>query len=398
MSSTSFEELQRLADTSGVEQSLDFLEHQFRRDKEYFKLFEVLKIRCRHLLGLPLIYSRQPDDLDETQQRKLEDGLLGACREIGTLFFKAGQFQEGWMYLQPVGDKSLNEKLVRSIMPDEENIDALIDMTVSQGAAPAYGYRLLLQHYGTCNGITTFDTQAMRFDRHTQKKMARVLLNHIYDELTENVRYAIRQTPDENPTTGDQASASKESPSDSRPASLMELMDRHQELTNGGAHHIDTTHLASVMRIARLVDDPEDLRKAYELAIYGSRLHADFQYPGSPPFEETYVDHGYYFGSLLGRDVDAAISHFENKTRTLDADELGPVAEETLVDLLVRLGRNDDAITVMTERLLGKYESLGIAPPPLEIANSPESLKRLRQFYEANGDLLGFAVSVLIGV
>jgi len=175
MSSIPFEEFSRVVTESGVEPALDFLEQHFRREQDFFKLFEVLKMRCRYQLGLPLIYSKQPDDLDETQQRQLEDSLLEACREIGILFFKLGKFQEGWMYLQPVGDKELNEKLIRKIEADEESIDALIDMAVSQGAAPVYGYRLLLKNYGTCNGITTFDTQANRFDAETQKKMAEEL-------------------------------------------------------------------------------------------------------------------------------------------------------------------------------------------------------------------------------
>jgi hypothetical protein len=297
------------------------------------------------------------------------------------------------MYLQPVGDKSLNEQLARSIEPDEENVDALIDVTITQGAAPVFGYGLLLEHHGTCNGITTFDTQAMRFDRETQKLMARELLHHIYHELTENIRYAITQSRDQGIEPGVQEEATNtDMPESMR---LSELLAAHPDLTEAGAHHIDTTHLASIMRIARLVDDPEDLQTANEVAIYGRRLHEDFQYPGSPPFEDTYVDHQYFFGALLGNDVDTAIAHFENKIQTLNADQVGPVAEETFVDLLVRLGRNDQALSVVTERLLGQHESLGIAPPPFEIANTPERLNRLRAFYESEGDLLGFAVSVL---
>ncbi len=381
MPPTPFQELQRISEESGLEKALDFLEHHFRRDKSYFKLFEVLKMRCRNRLKLPLIYTQQPDDLDESEQRKLEDGLLDACREIGTLFFKSGQFQEGWMYLQPVGDKELSDKLVRSITPDEENIDGLIDVTITQGAAPGYGFRLLLNHYGTCNGITTFDTQAGRFDLATQKQMAHELLNHIYKELTENVRNAVQKN-------GEELAAEPL-------GSLGELMDSIPHLTDGGAHHIDTTHLASLMRIARAVDEPADLKKVSELARYGSHLHEDFQYPGSPPFEDTYVDYGFYYNALLGHDVDAAIAHFENKTKTHDADQVGPIAEETLVDLLVRLGRNDEAVTIMTERLLGKHEPLGIAPQPFEVANTPETRARMKAFYETQEDLLGFAVSIL---
>ena len=121
-------------------------------------------MRVRRQLGLSVLYQETPDELDGDQQRQLEDGLLAACREVGTLLVKSGELQQGWMYLQPVGDRTLNEKLIRSIPITDDNIDALIETSVSQGAAPEYGYELLLKHYGTCNGITTFDTQAGMFD------------------------------------------------------------------------------------------------------------------------------------------------------------------------------------------------------------------------------------------
>ncbi|MDC3224202.1 hypothetical protein OAU26_04635 [Mariniblastus sp.] len=392
MSSIPFEEFSRVVTESGVEPSLDFLEQHFRREQDFFKLFEILKMRCRHQLGLPLIYSKQPDDLDETQQRQLEDSLLEACREIGILFFKSGKFQEGWMYLQPVGDKELNEKLIRKIEADEESIDALIDMAVSQGAAPVYGYRLLLKNYGTCNGITTFDTQANRFDAEIQKEMAEELLAHIYLELVENVKYSI-----ENGEAGSVVESSEKVPASQAEEDrrLTDWLEMYPDLTAGGAHHIDTTHLASVMRIARPVDNRESLLKVSELAEYGSRLHEDFNYPGNAPFEDTYHDHQLFYNALLGQNVDTAIEHFLAKTVATEADQLGPVVEETYVEFLSRLGKNTEAVEFLTDRLLGKFESMGIAPPPFELADTPESLKKLRDFYQSTDDLLGYAVCCL---
>ena len=396
MSSIPFEEFSRVVTESGIEPALDFLDQHFRREQDFFKLFEVLKMRCRHQLGLPLMYSKQPDDLDETQQRQLEDSLLEACREIGILFFKLGKFQEGWLYLQPVGDKQLNEKLIRKIETDEESIDALIDIAVSQGAAPVFGYRLLLKNYGTCNGITTFDTQANRFDAEIQTKMAEELLEHIYQELIENVKYSI-----ENAEAGalaensDEAVPSVSSSQSGEDRRLVDWLQMYPDLTAGGAHHIDTTHLASVMRIARPVNSRESLLKVSELAEYGSRLHEDFRYPGNAPFEETYRDHQIFYNALLGKDVDSAIEHFLAKTVATESDQLGPVVEETYVEFLSRLGRNTEAVEILTERLLGKFESLGIAPPPFELADSPESLQKLRDFYRSSDDLLGYAVCCL---
>ena len=384
MSPTPFDELQRISEESGVEKSLDFLEHHFRKDKDFFKLFEVLKMRCRHQLGLPLIYSQQPDDLTPPQQRELEDRLLAACREVGTLFFESGMIEEGWMYLQPVGDKQLNEKLVRSIETNQDNIDTLIEVAVSQGAAPGYGFQLLLKHYGTCNGITTFDTQAARFDVGVQRQMASAIVQQIHAELLENVLKSVEEL-------GESERASQ---LDSN-SSLSQILQSFPELTVDGAHHIDTTHLSSAMRIARLLEDPSEILMAKELANYGSKLAEDFQYPGAAPFEDTYLDHGLFFAALLGEQVDEAVEHFKSKADTVDAYQFGPVADETLVDLLFRLGRTDEALQVATQRLMGNENTMGIAPSVFEIAKNPDQLQKLRDAYRSQDDLLGFAVAVL---
>lgn len=381
---TPFAELQRIAAKSGIGPALDYLEQNVRREKNYAALFEVLKMRVRHGMKLPLLYSDIPDVLSEEDQRMLEDGLITACREVGTLLMKEGDVQQGWMYLQPVGDRELNLKLLKTIEPDDENIDLLIDTAITQGAAPAYGYRLLLEHYGTCNGITTFETQSMAFDRATQKEMACVLLDHIYKELMSNIRYSLGQC--EPPI---------EVPED---ASLAETMRQHPDLCGNGAHHIDTTHLASLMRISRLADDCEHLMKAYELAAYGSRLASDFHYPGHAPFEDTYTDHLQYFGALVSAgdvDVPAAIEHFRKKLETVDSEQHGPIATETLVDFLFRLGRNSEALDVTITLLLGKFPSMGIAPDPMTIANTEELRDRLIAYYRDQNDLVSFAAGVL---
>jgi hypothetical protein len=376
---TPFDQLLHLAEEQGVDKTLDFLEHRFRSEQEYFKLFEVLKMRCRHKLGLPLLYGPQRDAIENEQQSQLEDCLLGACRDVGSLLLKSGRLQEGWMYLQPVGDREFSEKVIQTIEPNEENIDTIIEIAVTQGAAPTYGFKLLLNHYGTCNAITTFDTQAGRFDKTTQKSMAELLLRHLYRELCDNLCFTVEQNA--KPTTDS--------------SRLSSILEANPWLIADGAHHIDTTHLASVMRIARLVDEPEDLQKALELADYGEQLHPDFQYPSPPPFEDTYPDHQQYFRCLLGRDPSSAIGHFEKKCQSVDADQHGGIAYETLIDLLVRVGRNQQAIELLTDPAVDQFEPLGIAPQVLEVASSDEELNVVREFYRSQDDLLGFAASIL---
>ena len=82
---TEFDRLeQELADT-GVDGVLDQLVAQLREKKKYHELFEALKMRVRHRLGLPITYSDSGDELDEPQRNGLEEGLIDACREVGML-------------------------------------------------------------------------------------------------------------------------------------------------------------------------------------------------------------------------------------------------------------------------------------------------------------------------
>lgn len=375
---TSFEQLRQLTESKGIDAGLDYLEQFTRRQQEYSQLFEVLKMRVRKKMGLPILYSQTPDDLNDQQQRTLEDGLLAACREVGTLMFKKGDFVEGWAYLQPVGDKELNEKLIRSVQVDEENADALIDIAVSQGAAPGYGFKLLLEQFGTCNGITTFDTQAAMFDLDGQRAMASELLNHLYDQLVENLVAVVNEA-------GGQLDD---------PLTLGSILDQNKELSEG-SYVIDATHLASVVRISRILHDEADMTKAFELSRYGSYLPDDFQYPGQVPFENTYEDHLKYYGALLGQDADGAVNHFREKMKQHDPLQHGSVAIESLVELLVRLDRRDEAISVMTQELLGKHAPMGIAPMPTDVAQTGDQRETLMKFYESQGDLLGFGQCLL---
>ena len=375
---TPFQQLQQITETKGIDSGLDFLEQHVRRNKEYAQLFEVLKMRVRQRMGLPLLYSRTPDDLDESDQRKLENGLLAACREVGTLFFKQSEFVRGWNYLQPVGDRVLNEKLIRAVKVDEQNTDDLIDIAVAQGAAPGYGFQMLLQRYGTCDAITTFDQTAANHDLDCQRTMAAALLNHLYDELVGNLITVLPELKSDS----------------NQPPSLATILDSGI-LDAENSCVIDATHLASVVRIARILQDSTSLQKAHELSRFGDGLPDEVKYPGQVPFEDVFPDHLHYYSAVLGQDVDSAVEHFRKKTEQHDARQHGGVVIETFVELLARVGRDDQAIDVMVDQLLGKYPLLGIAPEPHALAKTEAQQLKLLEHYRGESDLLGFGQTLL---
>ncbi len=374
-----YERLQSLTKESGIASALEFLSGHFREQKQPHQLFEILKMKSRHELGLPLLYGQDSETLSEEQQKNLEDGLLAACREVGIALIENGDYQQGWMYLQPVGDRNLVIELFSKIEATEENTEELIEVTLSQGAAPEIGYALLMKQFGTCNAITTFDTQLVQLEKPLRKRLAAQLVTHLYQELVENIANHVEEKEGQRPGE----------------TSLSALKANRAWLTEGGGHHVDTTHLASVMRIGQIVDDPEALRMLLEMARYGSGLASDFHYEGYPPFKETYLSHQLFYQALLGENVDEAIRYFDEQAKTIDRNQHGSAAVETLIDLLARVGRNEQAIDVSTELLLGQGETIGVAPGVFEIASNQSELKQLMDYYREKDDLLGYAIGLL---
>ena len=82
MSTTSsFTQLRDLHERESLATLLDELADQLRVARQYHELFEVLKLRLRHQLELPLLYDDSGDELGEATRDGLERGLLDACRD-----------------------------------------------------------------------------------------------------------------------------------------------------------------------------------------------------------------------------------------------------------------------------------------------------------------------------
>lgn len=379
MSQDLFAPLEAAYASGGVPATLDTLAARLRADRKYHELFEALKMRVRHDLGLPLLYGDSSDDLDEAVRTKLEDGLIAACREVGTLLLKSGRVREGWMYLRPVGDKKLALELLAGIESDDENVEELVDVCLREGVDVHRGFSLVLKHFGTCNAITTFEGEMPRHARAEQQVAAGLLLEHLYQELIQNLRGDI----------GRQSGATPTEPT------IRELVVDRPWLFQEMSYHVDTTHLSSVVRFARLLDDRKLLRLALDLTEYGRRLHSQFQYAGEPPFEENYPTHSLFFQALLGENVDAALGHFREKAEASEPRSQGTAAIEVYVDLLARVGRTADAIDAALRLNPEGLPMQGLAPTLLELAQQSGQYERVREHCRQQGDVLGFTAALV---
>lgn len=377
---TEFDQLQEALERGGVSAALDRLAEYLRENKKFHELFEALKMKARYALGLPLTYSDAGDELDESTRTKLEDGLIEACRDVGTALLREGAIREGWMYLRPVGDRAAAAIELAEIEANEDNLDALIEVALHEGVDPKRGYGLVLEHHGTCNAITTYESVVVRQSTAAQQAAAGLLVEHVHRELLATVRADIAQQQGSEPAE----------------ATLKELVADRDWLFGEHSYHLDTTHLASTVRFSRLLDDEAQLRLALDLTAYGRRLSSQFQYQGDQPFADIYPSHALYLGALLGEDVDAAIEYFRERAEALDPREHGGLPVEAYVQLLDRLGNYELAIDALLNFVQKQPDATSQAVPlMLELSQKAGNYDKLKAFCRNHEDILGFATATL---
>jgi hypothetical protein len=366
--------------SGGAAAALDQLAARLREEKKYHELFEALKMKVRHSLGLPLLpLESNSDALPEATRDKLEDGLVDACRQVGELLLKDGKVREGWMYLRPVGDKAAAAKLINEIEPDEDNTEELIEVLLHEGVDTGRGFSLLLERNGTCNSITTFDQLMGQRTKKERQAAASALLNRLYADLIGNVKADIARQAGEQP----------------KETTLQGLVADRDWLFAEGQYHIDTTHLASVVRMSRVLEDPAQLRMALDLTHYGRHLSQQLQYQGDEPFVDQYPSNALWYEALLGQNVDEALTYFEGKARLLDIQYNGTAAIETYLELLSRLGRHQQALEAAIELMPENTPSVAYAPLLMDLCAKSGDYQKLLDFCRNRGDELGFAAALV---
>ena len=374
-----FDQLQERLVSGGIDGLLAMTAGQLKEQKKYHELFEVLKMQVRQRLGLPLLYQDTGDELEEPRRDQLEDGLLDACREVGTLLLSEAKVREGWMYLRPVGNQADVARQLAKIEPDEDNLEELVEVMLHEGVDPARGYALVLENYGTCNAITTYESAMNRHSKADQQATASLLVEHVHRDLLASVVADIAQRQDQEPVE----------------RTLRELVADRDWLFGEHSYHIDTTHLASTVRFARVLDDEEQLRLALDLTEYGRRLSPQFQYQGEGPFADLYPSHALYLAALLGEQIDEAIEYFASRAESMDAAEHGSLPLEAYVQLLDRLGRHETA----TETLIRSCDSEAVqasqvVPLLVDLAGKSGKFGPLIDFCRQREDVLGFATAL----
>ena len=381
MQTNEFEKFEAVYNESGTSKAIDELCSWLREEKRFHELFEALKIQVRHELGLPLLSTDSGEGLDEKTRHQLEDRLIEACREIGTSLIESGQIREGWGYLRPVGNAAEFKDLIARTEATEDNLDQIVEICLHESLDVHRGMKLVLENYGICNAITTFESAMYGRPREDRQIGAELLVEHLYDELLQNVRSHVERQEEATPTQTD----------------LAGMIKGRDYLTADGSYHVDTTHLSSTVRAAREISNKATLQKALEMTFYGEMLDDQLQYPSEEPFAEMYLSHRHYFNALLGQDVDGSVAYFKSKAENCNAHEETTMAIEIYVELLHRVGRSEEAIDVLINMIPEGMQTTGVAPNLIDLCKEIDNFEPLKKVCRNRNDLLGFAMGVLGG-
>ena len=343
------------------------------------RLFDLRLMQRRHELGLPLGPDAVLDELEDSVLSRLENAYLDACREVGQLFLEAGRPREAWRYLRPTGEKKAVRRWLERAVPDDDGADDLIELALYEGIDPERGYAWLLARRGTCNAVTELEAMRGGLSVKDQTACAAVLMRHMHAELLGNLRGHLERLGESVPSG----------------ESIGELLANSPTLLSEGPFHIDTSHLASTVRIARLLTKPALLEQAIELAEYGSRLSADLQYPDEPPFEDLYRTHLLLFCASLGREVETALDYFGGRARETASDGQSTTKVEAYLVLLERTGRAQQALDEYAKLVPADCPLSPYAPTLLRLAQASGGWQRYFEICQQRNDVVGFAAGQL---
>lgn len=367
------------------------LAQQLIEAHRWHELFEARLFEARLRLGIDIVHPPSLEDLEEPARTELERAYTEACREVGRHLADDGRLREAWHYLRAAGDKAWMKDYLATAIPrppqvdpetheedDPGNIEELVEVALYEGVDPARGFTWLLEHYGTCNSVTTIEGLAHQMPPKDLAPCIAVLVRHMLAEVTANVAGHIAHHEGGDPPTGQ---------------TLDQMTAGRDWLFENEAVHTDASHLSATVRFARLLTDPELVAMAAQLAEYGTHLAPALHYGGEPPFDDLYVAHQLFFAATLGRDVDQAVTYFRQQAEKCDPYTEGLAPLETLLVLLDRVGRPGEALAAYQKLLPPEAHLSPFAPRPLDLAIRSGEWERYEQMLREQDDLVGLAVA-----
>jgi len=375
-----FDDLDQTLRASGPAAAIDRLCRDLEERDDYTGLFYALLMKKRHELGVSPLPTGSNQDLPPATHQAFEDGIRDAARTVGHLYLRAGQIPQAWAYFRMLGETApIAEALEKAELRDDEDCQPLIDIAFHQGVLPVKGFDWVLKRFGICSAITTLSGGDLPFPPDVRAACIRRLVRALHDELIDRLRGEIERQQGFAPTG----------------KTVQELIEGRDWLFADDYYHIDLSHLNATVQMATQLDGGEELHLARALCAYGKRLSPRFRYQSDPPFDDQYVDYDRYLAVLTGEDVEGGLAHFRAKAEAADPETVGTFPAEVLVNLLLRLGRDAEALEVARRHLARLGDQRLSCPNVVELCQKTGRYDVLAEVAREQGHAVNFVAGLI---
>ena len=379
MDATVFDQLEKTVKTAGPIAGIDKLCAELKAKKDYGALFYALLMKKRVELGVSPIATGSNQDLPAAVHRQFEDGIAEAARTVGALYLADGQIPQAWGYYRMLNEVGpVAEALQKLELDDAMDTQALIDIAFHQGVLPDKGFDWVLQRFGTCSAITIMSGDA-NYPADVRALCAKKLIRTLHGELMERLRGEIERQQNFAPTA----------------KTVKEMIEGRDWLFSDDFYHIDLSHLNAVVQMATQLDKCEELQLTRDLCAYGMKLSPRFRYQSEPPFDDQYADYDKYLAILTGEDVEGGLAHFLAKVEAHDPKTMGTFPTEIYVNLLLRLGRDQEALEVVRKYLAPLGEVRLSCPNLVELCQQTKRFDVLAETARSQGNAVNFVAGLI---
>jgi hypothetical protein len=383
-----FDELERTFATEGADAAAHRLCERLRDEKDYSSLFYALLMRKRQQLGVTPIPTGPATDLPERTHAEYEEAIRQAGRHVGELYLREGQLAQAWAYFRMLNEPEAVRRILDTYQPgEEEDVQPLVQIAFYEGVHPHKGFDWILQRFGLCNAITTLSSQELPHPPEVRHYCIRALVRALYAELRERLSAEIERHDGKPPA---EASA----PPDTRGV-IRQLIAGRDWLFGEDFSHIDLSHLSSVVQMSMHLPSCAESEMARELCEYGQHLCGRFLNPGDPPFEDLYRAIGIYLAILAGDNVEEGLAYFHKQAEQADPETIGTYPAQVLVNLLLRLDRPSEALSVARKYLASADNRQLSCPSLVELCQKVGDYRTLAEVAREQGDLVHFLAGLL---
>jgi len=379
MDATLLEQLENTVNTAGPAAAIDQLISDLRARKDYAGLFYAMLMKKRFELGVSPIATGSNQDLPASVHAAFEDGIADAARTVGNLYLQEGQIPQAWGYFRMLGETGpIAEALGNLELNDDMDVQSIIDIAFHQGVSPIKGFDWVLSRFGICSAITVMGGD-LPITPEARASCTKTLIRTLHRELVERLRSEIQRVQNFEPTG----------------AAIRELVEGRDWLFSEDYYHIDLSHLNSVVQMATQLDNCEELKLARDLCQYGMRLSPRFRYQSEPPFEDQYADYDRYLAILSGEDVEGGLAHFRAKVDANPPATMGTFPTEIYINLLMRLGREGEALEALQKYIAPLGEIRLSCPNLVELVQKTKRYDVLADVAKSQGNAVNFLAGLI---